>query len=495
MLWTLEGTGLLVASAMILNLVIGSIVYAVWVLTNSSRVSDLCVSSLQHSAAVGRSAVVLTYLLAFGSNACDGPHALQPGTGDDAAAAGAGGARGSDGGLEGASVSGDASATLPTGRCVPGAFLAAGGCACQPDTPTVCAQMCTDVTLDPANCGACGRACSETSTCNGGECGPSVTNLVPGHAMCAGLALTVADGTLYGTDQALGTVMSQPVTGGPKRTIAAAESPPGLIAVRGSMLFWVDASASALVVNMLPQTSTTSTLRAVGLPSGTAKALVAETNLTGGIRGLAPSDDGQVVYYSAGTKVRMIPAVGGAAVDVGNEEAGGIPTALAVAGSAIGYVTDIGGGVDVLDVVDGVVASCGAEDANGNYPSNVNCTRVGRGQGELFFGGLVIRNGEIYWSNFGAIQVNSASQDPSGIHLDNNQVAATDGSQIGGLVGDPNNIYVTDTADGLVERTPYVINSKAILIARNQMMPSAIAVDGTRVYWSTGDCAINTTSL
>ena len=459
-------------------------------------VSDMYVSLRRRSAAAGRSAVVLTYLLAFGASACGGAHALMPGAADDAAVTSAGGARGSDGGRDGASVSGDASATLPTGRCVPGAFLVDGGCACQADTPTVCAQMCTDVTLDPANCGACGRACPETSTCNGGQCGPSVTNLVPGHAMCAGLALTIADGTLYWTDQALGTVMSEPVTGGPARTIAPTESAPGLVAVRGSMLFWVDASASPVVVNMLPQTSTTSTLRAVGLPSGTAKALVAETNLTGGIRGLALSDDGQVVYYSAGTKVRMIPAVGGDAVDVSNDLPGGIPTALAVAGSAIGYVTDVGGDTDVFEVVTGVVAICAEQDpTTGNYTGSVNCTRVGRGQGQLFFGGLILRDDEIYWSNFGTIEVNSASQDPSGGHLDNNQVAATDSGQIGGLVGGPNNIYFTDSVAGLVEKTPYMIGSQTIRIARGQMMPGAMAVDGTRVYWSTGDCAINATNL
>jgi stigma-specific protein Stig1 len=452
-----------------------------------------CVSAPQRSATISRSTVVLTYLLVFGANACGGSHSLEPSTGDAAA----GGARGSDGGLDGVSVSGDASATLPTGGCVPGAFrFDGGGCTCQPDTPTVCAEMCTDVTLDPANCGACGHACPETSTCNGGQCGPSVTNVVPGHAMCAGLALAVASGTLYWTDQALGTVMTETVTGGPARTIASAESAPGLIAVRGSMLFWVDASASPSVVNMLPQTSTTSTLRAMGLVSGVANDLVAETNLTGGIRGLALSDDGQVVYYSAGTKVRMIPAMGGAAMDVANEEPDGIPTALAVAGSTIGYVTDLAGAVDVIDVVNGVVAICGpGNPTTGDLSSNVNCTRVGRGQGEPFFGGLVIKDDEIYWSNFGRIQVTPAAQDPSGIHLDATQVAATYGSQIGGLVGDPNNIYVTDTTDGLIERTPYVINSRAIQIARGQMMPSAMAVDGTRVYWSTGDCAINATGL
>jgi hypothetical protein len=61
--------------------------------------------------------------------------------------------------------------------------------------------------------------------------------------------------------------------------------------------------------------------------------------------------------------------------------------------------------------------------------------------------------------------------------------------------GRPNNIYFADSIGGLIERTSYAINAKAILLARGQVMPSAMAVDGARLYWSTADCAINATSL
>ena len=48
--------------------------------------------------------------------------------------------------------------------------------------------------------------------------------------------------------------------------------------------------------------------------------------------------------------------------------------------------------------------------------------------------------------------------------------------------------------DGFVERTPYAPGSAAGVIARGQMAPTSIAVDATRVYWSTSDCAINSTA-
>ena len=455
---------------------------------------------------------------------CGGGAPLIPDASAGGSAGGSGGERGAgrDGALDGvldaepdaepdaapdaSSAAGDGSATLPNGKCVPGAFEHDGVCACQPDTATVCHQSCTDVTIDPDNCGVCGRACAATATCNGGRCGPPVTNVVPAAPGCGALDIAIGGGVLYWTDQRHGTVRSQPVGGGASRTIASAEASPGLVAISGSNLFWISVtSTTPMNVGGVMVLSTTAKIRTATVQGGAARDLVTETNLNGGIRGLVVSDDGTVLYYSADTKVRAVPVSGGTAVDVGREEmpasnvAAGIPTALAVAGNTIAFVTDVDGDVDVITVgnSDGLTASCGKDDLRDPTRDallQVHCTRVAQGQYAPLFGALLLRGGDVIWANDSEVQTGSAMQVASGINLGGIMaVATTEGAAVTGLVADSNNIYFADGEDGLIDEAPSAPNADAIPIARGQMAPGSMAIDATRVYWSTGDCAINAT--
>ena len=394
---------------------------------------------------------------------------------------------------------GGGSATLPNGRCVWGAFPRDGACMCALDIPTVCDMACTDLTVDDQNCGVCGHTCPATSTCNAGTCGPSVTNVVPAAPGCVAINLAISGGTLYWADQGHGTVKSRPLAGGPDTTISSSEASPGLIAVSGSSLYWVDIVSAEPVTDPagVTRTSTTATLRKAVLPSGTPADLVTETNLNGGIRGLVASEDGTTIYYSADTKVRAVPAAGGTAADVGREEQGGIPTALGLEGNAIGYITDLNGEVDIMTVEDGVVASCGAPDPNDpNKLLMVNCVRVGGCGPSPLFSSFILRDHNAYWGDSGTIYdslgVTAASNDST---LSKAFVAGSGGLDFTGLAGGPDFIYFGDgdlgEGDGVIEKTPYTENSTAIPIARGQDTPSSLALDATNVYWSTGDCAIN----
>jgi hypothetical protein len=55
--------------------------------------------------------------------------------------------------------------------------------------------------------------------------------------------------------------------------------------------------------------------------------------------------------------------------------------------------------------------------------------------------------------------------------------------------GDPN----MKPANGLIERAPLAPGRTFVLLARQQSNPRSLAVDATRVYWSTDDCAIRAT--
>jgi hypothetical protein len=388
--------------------------------------------------------------------------------------------------------SGDASViggspTLSDGRCVPGAFMlnGIGTCACQIETPTVCDEMCTDVTFDPDNCGGCDRACASTATCNAGACGPAATSVIPDAPGCVSLHLASTPDVLYWTDQGHGTVKSLSKTCA-QTTIAPHEVNPGLIIAAGPYLFWVNSTVAG--------TMTTSTIRMVLASGGTPSDVVTEVNATGGIRGLAAVPRGTEVFYSAGTTVRAIGVVPtGVAFDVAREELGGLPTALAMDGDTIAFLTDLNGDLDIVTVVEGTVASCGKRDPNdpsGEGLLMVNCTRVARSQGEPYLGGLVLRNGVVYWSNTDSIRSNAATPNAQ---QSNEQIAASNGGgTLTAFIGD-NSTDFYFAEDGLVEKTPPGLNSTAVNLARGQAAPSSMALSGGQLYWSTG-CAINATA-
>ena len=383
-----------------------------------------------------------------------------------------------------------ASPTRPDGSCVEGAFKRDGACACQDGEPTVCGGNCVDTTLDPTNCGACGRSCGPTATCNAGACGPPVTNVVPPAAGCASLDLATSGGVLYWADQGHGTVRSQPLAGCEPTTIVAGELNPTLVTTDGATLVWVTSGSTMSASSFgYPGTMTTATLRALTLPDGRPRDLVTETNMTGGIAGLVLSADGATAYYSADTRVRAVPVIGGATFDVGHA-AQDFPTALAREGSTLAFLTALDTDVNAITVEDGVVASCGELDSNGNPVMN-NCVRGGGCNPDAFYGGLVVRDAIVYWGN--DLSILAA---PLGTTLGPKETIATAWSDtadaLSGLAGGPDQIYFgTGDSDGEVFRSPYAVGSTAVALARGQNVPSSMVVAGGNVYWATADCAIN----
>jgi hypothetical protein len=426
----------------------------------------------------------------------------------DADAAGGGGSARPDAGpdVPSATDGGSDSATLPGGACVLGAFKHDGVCLCQNVAPTVCGKACVDLTTDDDNCGACGHTCAPTSACNAGACGPQVVNVVPDSPGCQQINLAVGVSTLYWTDRGHGTVTSQPVAGGALATIASGEASPSLIALGATDVFWVDVvSATPVAADAgLPSVSTTATIRAVALAGGAPRDLVTETNLSGGVRGLVASEDGRTLYYSAGNAVRAVPAAGGPAFDVGREERGYAPTALARAGNMIAFAADLSGEVYVVAVVPGVVASCGKPDPTAILGTDgiveVNCTRATRGGPEPFQNGLVVRSDGVYWAESGDIDVyrppdggmlvvdGSTTQSTGGGKVTITRTAAE--NDVTALVGGPDALYFGE--DGLIEKAPYVEGSLAIVLARGQKAPGSIALGATTIFWSSpDDCTIN----
>jgi hypothetical protein len=54
---------------------------------------------------------------------------------------------------------------------MPGFVCSAGACGC-PLSELKCGNLCTNVQLDPLNCGTCGKVCGLGQLCLAGKCTP-----------------------------------------------------------------------------------------------------------------------------------------------------------------------------------------------------------------------------------------------------------------------------------------------------------------------------------
>ncbi|HTA20316.1 MAG TPA: hypothetical protein VK989_13550, partial [Polyangia bacterium] len=422
------------------------------------------------------------------------------------------------------------------GKCVPGAFARNGVCACQTDVPTVCNMACTDTTTDDANCGSCGKACAATSTCIASNCGAEAKVVLPAISGCSAMSIAIGGSTIYYTDGTHGTVSSIPTAGGTPTPIVTGEMNPSMIAVTGQTLLWVSITSAVMSMDAgVPITTTTAHLRKATLPTGPASDLAVETNNNGGIMGFTVTPDGMTVLYSSDTNVKSIALSATSATPatvVAIEQLGGVPTALGLSsdGKTLAYVTMVNGDVDVVTLgatsaaqpplptgngCPANTACCGTHDpsdATGEKLFNTNCTRVGRSQGNPFYGAVILKGGVAYWVNDGSLDANPATP---GAMQGNYQVGTTNGGTVTALAGTANNLYIGNSTIGGIQKGIYTappsggMNPDPTEIVRGQPTPSSIAFDATNVYWSTtvqpaaamgdagavvGACAISSTA-
>jgi hypothetical protein len=382
---------------------------------------------------------------------------------------------GAVGGSTGTAMCG--SPTTASGACAQGAYPRAGVCACQDGEPCVCNGACTDPLTDDDNCGACGHQCGPTSTCNAGVCGPPVVNVIPSWPGCKSIDITVSDGNLIWSDEGHGLVQSMPIGGTAISTIATAEAGPTRVTAVGGAVFWIDRA--------------TRTIRRGG--GGAVPATIVTSPVD--INGLVVSPNAALVYFSSGTNVSQVSAAGYPPVVVAREERGGIPHALALSGNLIAFPTELNGDVDVATIVDGQVASCGGEDANGNV-AQVNCPRLARSQGELLLDAIFTTSGQVVWADGSNVKTEAPT---STIMTFESLAQTTSSNAITGLATSATAVYFAD-ADPSV---PTGVVSRALLtstdglgarLARGQNAPRALAVGPTKIYWSTGDCSIESQS-
>jgi hypothetical protein len=365
-------------------------------------------------------------------------------------------------------------------KCISGAYVRNGACACQDVTPDICPTVgCVDMKHDVANCGKCGMACGATQTCNAGACGAAPTMELAALNGCSAMWLANTGDTVYyaannniyklGTAAALNT---------------GAEMGATYLQVNGANLFWYDTG--------------TKKIRKMAATGGaatdvyTAMAGDVDSGTLPDITGILPDATGANVYFSLGNTVYKQPVAGGNKVTVAVEVHGGLPAALALNGTTnIVYPATFNGDVDA-PLLSGNPSICGAPSAAD--PENADmttCPRLGRSQGELFPNFVAVVAGHAYWLD--GPNVKGEMIGTMGMSFDSITMAQT--SKITAAAASTDAIYFsdadpTDSKNGYIEKTALTPNSTATLLARGQNSPISLVVGATKVFWATADCSI-----
>jgi hypothetical protein len=390
----------------------------------------------------------------------------------------------------GAGIEACGAPTLPNGKCVPGAFKQNGGaCECHEGWPCVCPGVgCVDPMLDADNCGTCGVHCGPTSTCNNGVCGPAPVMVSAAIAGCnearigppifaiSEMTLTATD-AVYFADAVHGTVSKV----GAVTPLAMNEMGATMIQQVGANLFWY-AYGAKKIRKMATSGGAVTDVYSVTLTDGGAQPDVA---------GFLVTPDGVTIYISVGNQVLEAPVAGGATSVVANDVHGGLPGALALNGTTnIVYPVKIDGYVDA-PLLAAMPATCGMVGPMGG-PIQTTCPWLASSQGELLTNFIAVVAGHVYWVD--GPNLNGELIGKVGARWD--QIAASRTSRISAAAATTDAIYFADSdwdpnnPNGFIEKTPLAPSSTPTLLARGQSSPIAIAVDATKVYWATSDCAI-----
>jgi hypothetical protein len=384
----------------------------------------------------------------------------------------------SDTGLEEADAGDARSPMLPDGACFTNAFRQGptGACACDVASPDICGEACVDLANDDQNCGACGHTCDSPSTCAHGVCGPTPTRDVASRIGCGEMRLASEGASIIYTDTAAGHVMQ--LAGGSPFQISGAETKaPTLLAVGGTTIFWLDGKTI---------------YRLAGLDISAVYTSVDD------VHGLAISDDGATVYFSAGNKVQSVPATGGGTpVDVEIQTLDN-PMALAVSGNLLASTVGFVGVVDVIQL-GGPMASCSTADES--HGIDIACRRVASSQGELNLNSIAATASKVLWADgpnvkMGSLTLDDSSPSPwSTIAYGPGPIVslAAAGGSVYFNTSDP---FAPDS--NVVARAPMTADAAAspIRLARKitTNVPGSLAVAGARVYWATTDCGIQSVS-
>jgi hypothetical protein len=317
----------------------------------------------------------------------------------------------------------------------------AGTCTC---LETSCPSGCTDVSIDQANCGACGNDC-QGQPCSAGTCQPFA--LATGQDQPWGI--TLGSSNCYWTNRGNGTVMTVSAAGdgGTASVVATAQNSPTSIATDAMNVYWVDTEGSGSVLACALGGCTSPTALAASQSSPW---------------GLAVPASGGAVYFTAGASAWSVSLEDAGVGAIGTETA--TPYAIATDGANVYWSDSAGGVYKCASSGCTTPVQLSAPTGQPSYGIALDATNVyftvGAGSG----GGGIWR---VPKAAGPASQMALASA-PYGLACD----AVT------------SFVYWTDTENSTVMKMTTVDGGSPVTVASGQNNPTEIVLDSTYVYWT-----------
>jgi len=343
-------------------------------------------------------------------------------------------------------------------------------------------------------------ACDSSVGCKAGKCGTKATQFASAGTGCGSLKITYSGGKLYWADKGHGTINSLAMAGAAPTQITTGEMAPLRHRRHMGSVYWINTGNRTVRKFRVGDTAASNVAAGSAADAG-----------TGTIHAIAVSADGSTLYYSRDTCIigsrrpgprRPVlrphrrppapPAHRGRSACVGSSEWGsnGIPSALAVDTKSAYYTTDQSGNVEIMSLATGLEF------------------KVAQSQGGLLLDTIHVDSGHLYWANDNGVYVNTSfvvGQDAGNRRYAGRPDAGS--RQRGHRVRHRQHQRLlrrrrlrrevaahfatagTVVTDILARNVPVLATDDA---GTHQPMPNSIAVDGTNVYWTTGDCKIMT---